>query len=121
VNNKRFLLYLFFFFLGFGKFSAAQHTPIFPIQSTFPAYQPTCSGCDYFPIRAVSGDFNGDGKLDLAYIEVASVGTRDNFLIVAFGQANGQPSQVATDLASCTTVQNPVAADVNHDAISTLY
>lgn len=115
MNNKRFLLYLFFFFLGFGKFSAAQHTPIFPIQSTFPAYQPTCSGCDYFPIRAVSGDFNGDGKLDLAYIEVASVGTRDNFLIVAFGQANGQPSQVATDLASCTTVQNPVAADVNHD------
>lgn len=115
MNNKRFLLYLFFFFLGFGKFSAAQNTPIFPIQSTFPAYQPTCSGCDYFPIRAVSGDFNGDGRLDLAYVEESSAGTHDNFLVVAFGQANGQPSQVVTDLASCTTVQNPVAADVNHD------
>ena len=102
---KRSLILLVFACFSFTHIAKAQ-SPLFPTESSFAVYQPpippnTCSNCGYFPTLTTTGDFNGDGIVDLAYIDIGSQSPLDNFLVVAFGQSNGTPNQVATDLGTC--------------------
>lgn len=100
--------------------TAVGQKPIFPVQPDLPIYQPAngCASCVYVLSQAVSGDFNGDGRLDLAYIESPTQGPSaaisNNFVVIAFGQLTAAPVQMATELQACTPV-TIAAADLNND------
>ncbi|HLY43549.1 MAG TPA: FG-GAP-like repeat-containing protein [Terracidiphilus sp.] len=100
---------------------------VFQVEQTFPVYQPPAgcgSNCSYMPVGAglsgagVSGDFNGDNKLDFAYIlepyNANQTPVPPDYLVVVFGQSSGAPQQVGTLLTQCTP-RLMAAADVNQD------
>lgn len=99
---------------------ATAQKPVFPVQPDLPVYQPEdgCASCVYVLSQAISGDFNGDGRLDLAYIEFPTQGpaaaTSNDFVVIAFGQQATAPVQIATGLQACIPVIM-AAADLNHD------
>jgi FG-GAP-like repeat len=78
---------------------------------------PVTLSIQLFPIRLVSGDFNGDGKLDFAVIgegPEATMPQLDVFLGNGDGTFNHLPSQMLTSLESTQPFQL-IAADFNHD------
>lgn len=116
MGHKRLLVLLLLNFLSAGKLALSQQA-LFPLQVELSVYQPSCTGCSYIPVDSppgASADFNHDGKMDFAYVEAASVGTSDQFLVVVLGRQGGQPTQVATDLQACTATSFAVG-NVNGD------
>jgi hypothetical protein len=106
------ILVLILALIGFHSHRAIAQTPLFQIPPTFPVYQaPGCTTDCSTAYYATSGDFNGDGKVDLAYI---TSGSPSYFVVIAFGQKNATPLQVGTALASCTP-NLLAAADLNGD------
>jgi hypothetical protein len=119
VGRKRLLVLLLFTLLSAGKLAISQQA-LFPVENEVPVNQPAnqCSGCDYLPVLSAPGasaDFNHDGKMDFAYVEAPSTGTSDQFLVVVLGRQGGQPTQVATDLQTCTATSFTVG-NVNGDS-----
>src|ERR1700753_4216063 len=95
-----------------------QNQPLFSTPSRFGSYSPpagACANCTaYLETKALSGDFNGDGKVDLAYVEIPNTGTGDEYIVTAFGAASGSPTQVGSPLKQCSA-SLLIAADLNGD------
>jgi hypothetical protein len=91
--------------------AAAQTPPIFPTVNFTPPVGVTVGG------TIVSGDFNGDGQPDLAYLSVPGEGTAAPTLTVLLNQGANNPSVAVTtnSLTGCPSASQLVAADMNKD------
>ena len=116
---KRAFLTLLLFVCSFAAPDSKAQQPLFFTPSTLPSYQlpGPCSDCTLGAGFPFSGDFNGDGIVDLAYIGSQNQTGAQQYLVVAFGQSTGVPTQVATSLGACA-VGSPYSiatADINRD------
>lgn len=111
------VLLVSFWSFGWAEIAISQTQPLFPMPDSLPAFQPpsgTCASCTYFPTLILSGDFDGDGKVDLAYLEISNEGTADEFVVTVYGSVSGPPNQIGFDLKQCS-VSDWAAADLNGD------
>ena len=93
--------------------AAQTQPPIFPTDSIVPPVGVLISSL-------ATGDFNGDGQPDLAYLSVPGSGTSPPTLTVLLNQGANQPPVAVTtnSLTSCTVglrLYSLVAADMNKD------
>jgi Bacterial Ig-like domain (group 3)/FG-GAP-like repeat len=100
-KNHLFLLATIFFPFAF---SAQAQSPIFPVTGFYPATSSAMA----------IGDFNGDGKQDLAYI-APSQGSALPKVVVLLNQGFSTPISVETSTVSCTAQNSLVTADFNND------
>jgi hypothetical protein len=93
---------------------AAASKPLFPVLPTvpFPA--------NVAPLQTVTGDFNGDGLPDIAYLGTVTTGTANlvQGITVLLNQGDGNPPKtVTTNGLNCTSVASLFAVDMNNDKI----
>ncbi|WP_263354011.1 FG-GAP-like repeat-containing protein [Acidicapsa acidisoli] len=93
---------------------AAASKPLFPVLPTvpFPA--------NVAPRQTVTGDFNGDGLPDIAYLGTLTTGTANlvQGITVLLNQGDGNPPKtVTTNGLNCTSVASLYAVDMNNDKI----
>jgi hypothetical protein len=103
------LLVLLFFVLPMLSVEAEAQSqqPIFPVTGFYPANI----------ITLASGDFNGDGQTDRAYLTyVTNANPKNPTVTVLLNQGlTGNPISVSTNLSGCTPQHQLVTADMNND------
>ena len=98
---------------------APAQTPLFPVESSVAIHLPGpgCQNCEISNSSGTmnaSGDFNGDGVVDIVVAVTGSGSGPSNYLVTVLGNKGAAPAQVATAMPPCT-VASMLAADLNHD------
>jgi hypothetical protein len=99
--------------------NAPAQTPIFPVEPSVAIHLPGtgCQNCEISNSSGTmnaSGDFNGDGVVDIVVAVTGNGNGPSNYLVTVLGKKGAAPAQVATAMPPCT-VASMLAADLNHD------